>query len=104
MPQAGIDEAMARRLAHHRQHARIAHAAGANLLLHHVAAGGGVGVGSGAGLGAVYFSRCHASRSTSARSSVRSRRIGVTEIRPSLTAWKSVPAWLSHTGSSPPIQ
>src|SRR5207247_9265148 len=96
----GDDEAMARRRANHRQHALVAHAADAELLLDRPPPLRLERIGCPV----PYFSRFHASMSTSARSSVRSSRIGVTEMRPSLTAWKSVPGSETHTGSSPPIQ
>ena len=98
------DEAMPRHLEHRREHRAVADATPGELLLDHAAPGRG-------SRGQVrpvrclrHFSSFHSASSPSARSSVKSSTIGVIEIQPSLTSWKSVPGRGSHTGSSPPIQ
>ena len=88
------------------EHARIANATPLELRLDHPPSSDGEGIRT-AGLEARrtrHGIRFHVSRSASARSSVRSSRMGVTETKPALTASKSVPAPTCHTASSPPIQ
>jgi len=81
-----------------RSTARIVDAAAVELFLHHAAARDGVVNGSRQGSTPTF------PISTMARTSVSSRRSGVTETNPSFTALKSLRSSSSQVGSSPPIQ